>query len=46
MLPDGIRKASTRNVRSTRKIATAIAMDLIHSSVLEVRDGVPPRATI
>ena len=37
MLPEGIRNASIRNVRRTRKMTIAIASDLIHSL------GVAPR---
>ena len=31
MLPDGMRNACTRNVRSTSQTTSATAMDLVHS---------------
>src|SRR5665213_2969764 len=47
MLPDGMRYASTKNVRSTRKIAIVPVIDLIHShTCLYVKPppDLPPRA--
>jgi len=40
MLPDGMRYASMKNVRRTRKIAIVPAIDLNHSHVF--RNDVPP----
>src|SRR5690606_41485308 len=53
MLPDGIVKAWTRNVRIAKKRSTAIANDLIHSRASDpalARDGFvgfrPPRLAV
>src|SRR5258708_410106 len=45
MLPDGIRYASTKNVRRNRKMAIVPAIDLIHSQNLPalIREPPPPR---